>query len=305
LTGAYTGITGIGTITVGVWHGDLISPQYGGTGKNWSAIPAGNIPVFTGTGIMGTLAAGPATQLLQSTGSGFSWTGVPAILGTNILDIPLAHLLNGELPMTIQINDASISTVSAVKIKGDISGKAAGLYNLLPISGLAGGTLPTTIPASSVTPTGVLPGVYGDWAHAPQITVGVDGRLRKVSSFLIPGISTTGASIIREVPDGPVDGINDTFYLSTGCYPGSESVYVNGGIRNSGVTADYILDGFNKIVFNADAIPYVGSIILVTFTPNTTQTLIPVQSVASGPWKTVRYIEYNSTTGEFRITYQN
>ena len=285
-------------------RGSITGTQYGGTGQNWSAIPPGYIPVFTGTGVMGTLGTGPATYLLQSTGSGLTWTGAPSILGTHILDLPLTALLPGTLPTNIAVSDASLSTVSAAKIYGDISGRASGLYNLLPISGLAGGTLPDTIPASSITATGVVPGYYGDWAHSAQIKVGVDGRIRTISQFLIPGISTTGASIIREVPSGPVDGFNDTFYLSTGCYPGSESLFVNGQLQTAGATNDYMLNNFNTIIFNPGAIPSASSIIVISFTPSSNQVIIPIQSIATPPWKTVRFIEYDPAAGQLRITYQ-
>lgn len=34
LSGSYTGITGVGTLTAGTWNGSVISPTYGGTGVN-------------------------------------------------------------------------------------------------------------------------------------------------------------------------------------------------------------------------------------------------------------------------------
>lgn len=300
LSGAYPNLTGVGTISTGEWRGTVIGTQYGGTGQNWSAIPAGNIPVFTGLGIMGALPAGSNGFLLQSTGSGFAWTGAPSVLGTNILDIPLNHLLPGTLPSNIAVTDVSISSVSAVKVHGDIPGKASGLTTLLPISGLAAGQLPTTIPASSITVTGVIPKICGNPTYSCQLTIGADGRIYKATAYQIPGVST-GPYVVREVPTPVPDGINDTFYLSTGAAFGSESVYVNGILQQSGPSNDYVLTN-DVLVFNAGSIPPINATILVSFCPpGKTNAVV---SVPSGPWKAVRYVEFNSDTGYLRISFE-
>lgn len=70
ISGSYTGITGVGTITTGTWNGTAISVPYGGTGRttaNTNGILFGN-----GTGALNVTAAGTEGQVLQ-----VSVAGVP------------------------------------------------------------------------------------------------------------------------------------------------------------------------------------------------------------------------------------
>ena len=167
----------------GIWNGTPISSQYGGTGQNFSTALRGYLPFFSATGTWGTLPTGSAGSLLQTNGAGAdpSWTGSPTIAGTNISAIPPPNLAAGTLPANVVVNDASITSISAAKVSGNIAGNAGGLSNLLPLSGLAAGTLPTSIPASSITATGVAPGVYGGAAQTLTANVRSDGRLNSIS----------------------------------------------------------------------------------------------------------------------------
>lgn len=187
LSGSYTGITGLGTVAAGIWQGTLIGTQYGGSGKNWSAIAQGNLPYFSGTGVMTTLSPGTAGAVLQTNGasSNPSWNSAPALSGANFTNIAPASLGAGNLPGNVAINDASISTVSAAKVIGNISGNAGGLTGTLPLNKLAAGTLATTVVASSITATGVVPGVYGSATQVPILTVRSDGRLGAASSTTV------------------------------------------------------------------------------------------------------------------------
>jgi hypothetical protein len=47
----------------------------------------------------------------------------------------------------------------------------------------------------------------------------------------------------KEIPSGLLDGINDTFTLLHLPVEGSEHLYLNGVLQESGVTADYIISG--------------------------------------------------------------
>lgn len=209
VSGNYSGINGVGTIGTGVWDGSIIGSQYGGTGANLVTSGVGAIPYFGSIGVMAALPPGNATYLLQSNGSGApSYTGVPQILGTNITGIPMANLIPGQLPTNISINDASISTVSAAKVIGDIPGRANNIYGTLSLLQLSTGTLINSIVASSVTASGVTPGIWGGPNQLIQATVGYDGRITSISqsSFTVfvgsitsgplpPGV-TIGASQI-------------------------------------------------------------------------------------------------------------
>jgi len=71
ISGSYTGITGVGTITAGVWNGTAITVPYGGTGQ--TTFTNHGILFGNGTGPLGVTLAGTDGQVLQS-----SATGVPS-----------------------------------------------------------------------------------------------------------------------------------------------------------------------------------------------------------------------------------
>lgn len=143
LVGAYTGITSVGTIVAGVWNATAIATGYGGTGQDFSATAQGSLPYFGATGTMAALSPGTANRVLQTQGAGAnpSWTGAPIVLGTNVTSIPPANLTSGNLPQNVAINDSSISTVTASKVIGNISGNAANITGNLPIGQVGNGTL--------------------------------------------------------------------------------------------------------------------------------------------------------------------
>ena len=60
----------------------------------------------------------------------------------------------------------------------------------IPLTALSPGILSNFVAASSITVTGVTPGVYGGATRSNQITVGVDGRISSIHQFVIPGAST-------------------------------------------------------------------------------------------------------------------
>lgn len=192
VSGAYAGITGLGTVASGVWNGTAVGTQYGGLGGDFSSVPVGYLPYFSATGVVSTLAPGTAGRLLQSNGAGVapSYTNVPAVLGTNITSIPLANLVTGDLPSAIKATDASLVSVSAAKVIGNISGNAANITGTLAIGQLGNGTLPTTIVASSITATGVVPGYIGGSGEALTLLLGSDGRIISAAVSHIPGVST-------------------------------------------------------------------------------------------------------------------
>lgn len=189
VVGAYTGITSVGTLTAGIWNATPVGTQYGGTGQNWGSKSSGSIPYFLSTGVMDVLAPGSSGQILQSNGAAApSWTGDPQFLGTNVTAIPLANLIPGALPPSITVPDASLTTVSAARVVGDIPGNANNMTGVLALGQLGAGTLSTSNPASSVTASGVIPGIYGGPTLLPQITVAYDGRVTSIvqSTFTIP-----------------------------------------------------------------------------------------------------------------------
>lgn len=72
ISGSYTGITGVGTLTAGTWTADTISTAYGGTGL--TSYTAGDMVYFSTGSALSKLGIGTSTYLLSSTGSAPTWT---------------------------------------------------------------------------------------------------------------------------------------------------------------------------------------------------------------------------------------
>jgi hypothetical protein len=67
ISGSYTGITGVGTLTAGTWNATTIDSGYGGTGL--SSYTAGDMIYATGTTTLAKLAIGATNYVLTSTGA--------------------------------------------------------------------------------------------------------------------------------------------------------------------------------------------------------------------------------------------
>jgi hypothetical protein len=71
LSGSYTGITGVGTLTAGTWEGSLIGPTYGGTGVNNGSNTitlSGNLS-FSGAFNLGVTLTGATSVTLPTSGT--------------------------------------------------------------------------------------------------------------------------------------------------------------------------------------------------------------------------------------------
>jgi hypothetical protein len=68
ISGSYTGITGVGTITAGVWNGTTITVPYGGTGM--TSFTSNGILFGNTAGSLKVTAAGTEGQVLQASAAG-------------------------------------------------------------------------------------------------------------------------------------------------------------------------------------------------------------------------------------------
>lgn len=75
--------------------------------------------------------------------------------------------------------------------------------------------------------------------------------------------SSAGTIVIREVPSGTINGVNDVFTLANTPTAGSEEVYLNGVLLQSG-GEDYSISG-DTITFVAGSIPQTGDRLLVSY----------------------------------------
>jgi hypothetical protein len=67
VSGSYTGVTGVGTLTAGTWNANVISAQYGGTGS--ANLTANNVVLGNGANTVQVVAPGTANNVLTSNGT--------------------------------------------------------------------------------------------------------------------------------------------------------------------------------------------------------------------------------------------
>ena len=72
ISGAYTGITGVGTLTVGAWNASAITTPYGGTGL--TSYTAGDTLYYASGSALSNLAIGASTYINTSSGTAPQWT---------------------------------------------------------------------------------------------------------------------------------------------------------------------------------------------------------------------------------------
>jgi len=80
VSGSYTGITGVGTVTAGTWQGNAIGVAYGGTGA--TSLTADNVILGNGTNTVKVVAPGTANNVLTSNGT--SWVSQAVSTGVTI-----------------------------------------------------------------------------------------------------------------------------------------------------------------------------------------------------------------------------
>lgn len=286
LSGTYSGITGIGALTSGTWNGTIIGTQYGGTGQNFVTVGAGAIPYFSNTGVMTTLQSPSFISVLESTGTGGTpvWVSSPSLNGSNFHDIKLTSLLAGNLPTNIAVGDASLSTVSAAKVYGNISGGASFLTVALPVGNLAGGTLPTSNAASSITVNGVTAGTYGGPSTLAQLQIGTDGRVYSAAQFNLPGAGVSTGVVTNATLLG--DG-NSASLLRVN--PSSVPILnVSGYVPNSQIDPSLFSgkasSGANADITSLSALTSITSVVMVTSSMTNTSAggLLVRSSVTAG-----------------------
>lgn len=76
ISGSYTGITGVGTLTAGTWNGTAIASGYGGTG--FSTYATGDIIYASATDTLSKLAAGTNGYILTLAAGVPTWAAAPA-----------------------------------------------------------------------------------------------------------------------------------------------------------------------------------------------------------------------------------
>lgn len=268
-----TAIAGTTTLTLPAVTGTLIST--GDTGTVTNAMLAGSI------------ANG---KLANSTISGVS-------LGSNLFALTIGSGLtgtsyNGSGAVTIAIDTATVVTLSGSQTLSNKSiagaglvfnGSTSGTTNLLATA-IAGSTT-LTLPAATDTLVGrattdtltnktisgasnTITNIGNSSLTNSSVTVTAGTALSGGGSVSLGGSVTinlnTAKFITRETPSGTINGSNATFTLANTPVAGSESVYFNGILLESGAGNDYTIST-NTITMLVDYIPQTGDKIRVSY----------------------------------------
>ena len=197
ISGSYTGITGVGTLTVGTWNANTIGVAYGGTGATTLSgylFGNGTSAVTASTTIPTTALSGTITnaQLANSTISGVSLGGSLANLtaGTNIT-FSSGTTYNGSAAITI--NAAGFTQVYPSAGIANSTGTAWGTSYSTTGSGtvVALATSPTfTTPILGTPSSGTLTSCTG-----LPVGTGISGLGTGVATALAVAVGSAGAFV--------------------------------------------------------------------------------------------------------------
>jgi len=154
LSGSYTGITGVGTLTAGTWNGTAIGTAYGGTGL--TATPTnGQLAIGNGTGYsLATLTAGTNVSITNTSG-GITISATPAAGGT-------VQSVDGSGGTTgLTLTGGPITVTGTLTLGGTLNVANGGtgattLAGYLFGNGTSAVTASTTIPNTAITGLGTM-----------------------------------------------------------------------------------------------------------------------------------------------------
>jgi hypothetical protein len=148
ISGSYTGITGVGTLTAGTWNATTIDTVYGGTGLTSYAV--GDILYCSATNVLSKLAKPTASSYLAMTSAGVpSWKNPKYGTFYNTTDETVG-LINTPYPLAFDTTDLS-NGVSVPATGGVVTGSIA-LF-VLTVTAVTSGVLSIgqTISGTGVT----------------------------------------------------------------------------------------------------------------------------------------------------------
>jgi hypothetical protein len=194
ISGSYTGITGVGTLTAGTWNANAVGAQYGGTGS--ANLTADNVILGNGANTVKVVAPGTANNVLTSNGT--TWISQAAGGG------------GGGIPSgTVMIFGQTSAPTGFTKLTDQDN---AGLR---VVSGTAstGGSVNFTTAFASQTPTGSvsITAVSGSAGATTLSTPQIPSHTHTLPSFVTPYGFTgrpyiAGAYVINQQSTGATGG---------------------------------------------------------------------------------------------------
>lgn len=183
LTGSYTGITGVGTLTAGTWNGATIGIGYGGTGL--TATPTnGQLAIGNGSGYtLANLTAGTNVSI-SNTAGGITISATPSFGGTvTSVDMSVPSFLS------VSGNPITTSGTLAVTYSGTALPVANGGTGATTLSGYLFGNGTSAVSASTTIPNTAITGL-GTMSTQNANTVAITGG--NIDGTII-GATTTAA----------------------------------------------------------------------------------------------------------------
>lgn len=156
LSGSYTGVTGVGTLTAGTWNGTAIGTAYGGTGL--TATPTnGQLAIGNGTGYsLANLTAGTNVSITNTAG-GITISATPAAGGTVTsvaMTVPSFLSVTGSPITTSGSLDVTLSGTALPVANGGTG--ATTLTGYVYGNGTSAMSASTTIPNTAITGLGTM-----------------------------------------------------------------------------------------------------------------------------------------------------
>jgi hypothetical protein len=163
----------------------------------------------------------------------------------------------------VVVNDGSgeLSSVATLSIAQGGTNSAAALSNNRVMVSSAG----AIVEAAAITANRALVSDANGLPVASAVTDTELGYVSGVTSAIQTQLDAkleASDFVTREVPSGTINGVNDTFTLAATPVAGSEEVYLNGVLQDSGVSDDYTISG-DTITYNTA--PQTGDKVLVSY----------------------------------------
>ena len=202
LSGSYTGITGVGTLTAGTWNGSTIGVAYGGTGL--TATPTnGQLPIGNGSGFsLATLTAGTNVSISNTAGGitinatpdhGGTVTSVDVSGGTTGLTTSGGPItVSGTITLAGTLNVANGGT-GATTLTGYVKGNGTSAFSAsasIPNTDITGLGTMSTQSASNVAITGGA--IDGTTVGATTAATVRGTTITATTQFSGPGTGLTG-----------------------------------------------------------------------------------------------------------------
>jgi hypothetical protein len=205
ISGSYTGITGVGTLTAGTWNGTAIGIGYGGTGL--TATPTnGQLAIGNGTGYtLANLTAGTNVSISNTSG-GITISATPSAGGTvTSVDMSVPSFLS------VSGNPITVSGTLAVTYSGTPLPVANGGTGATTLAGYLFGNGTSAVTASTTIPSTAITGL-GSMASQNANSVAITGGTIDGTAIGSSTVSTVRASTVTTTGTGsPTDGAGQVY----------------------------------------------------------------------------------------------